>query len=377
MKKNKIVSLFLMLLLVFTLSSCGTKTGVVSYSNYTAIVVEAEGVDQATVTGYFAVLTSLGTPDDLSTYDTTSGDGYLDWTSEDYSVHITFVATYATEKTQTGLYASVYQSPIGVKTGVWEWIIVQIGTFTFHASNLFGLLGDTYYYWIGLLLMTLVIRTIAWPVYAKSNDLTIKMQMAQPELDKLKEKYAGKNDQASQQRMQMETMDVYKRYKINFLGCLMPVLQMPIFIAMYQVVQRFPLTDTAVFGNGAVVLNTNFLWTTLGNTFSFSSFDMTAFLSNLPLAIIVGVTMFLSQWLLQKRQKKNQKRVRYQDPKAQQSQKTMQYFMYFMVLMMAYIALGNAGIAFYWIIGNSYQLLQSYISHRQSGQREEQLRKQF
>ena len=377
MKKNKIVSLFLMLLLVFTLSSCGTKTGVVSYSNYTAIVVEAEGVDQATVTGYFAVLTSLGTPDDLSTYDTTSGDGYLDWTSEDYSVHITFVATYATEKTQTGLYASVYQSPIGVKTGVWEWIIVQIGTFTFHASNLFGLLGDTYYYWIGLLLMTLVIRTIAWPVYAKSNDLTIKMQMAQPELDKLKEKYAGKNDQASQQRMQMETMDVYKRYKINFLGCLMPVLQMPIFIAMYQVVQRFPLTDTAVFGNDAVVLNTNFLWTTLGNTFSFSSFDMTAFLSNLPLAIIVGVTMFLSQWLLQKRQKKNQKRVRYQDPKAQQSQKTMQYFMYFMVLMMAYIALGNAGIAFYWIIGNSYQLLQSYISHRQSGQREEQLRKQF
>ena len=43
----------------------------------------------------------------------------------------------------------------------------------------------------------------------------------------------------------------------------MPLMQMPIFIAMYQVVQRFPLTDTAVFSDHAVTMNTVFLWTNL------------------------------------------------------------------------------------------------------------------
>jgi membrane protein insertase Oxa1/YidC/SpoIIIJ len=41
--------------------------------------------------------------------------------------------------------------------------------------------------------------------------------------------------------------------------------------------------------------------------------------------------------------------------------------------MMAYISIGNAGIAFYWVIGTGYQLLQSYISHRNVGKRKEQL----
>jgi len=162
----------------------------------------------------------------------------------------------------------------------------------------------------------------------------------------------------------MEMMDIYKKYKINFLGCLMPLLQMPIFIAMYQVVQRFPLTDTAIFGDGSVVMNTTFLWTHLGNT---------EWLANLPLALIVAGTMFLSQRLMQVRQKKNQRK-RYQDPKAQKTQNQMQLFMYGMVIMMGSIALQNAGIAFYWIIGNTYQLFQSYVSHHQSDKRQEQLR---
>lgn len=367
MKKVKILYAFLALLLVFGTVSCGTKTGVVSYANYNSIIVLEDGVDVTTVSTYNDVIIALGSATDYSNYDSNTKSGYIEWTSDTTYVKVTIVNDQVTAKESTGLYESIYKTPIGEKTGVWEWIIKQLGIFTFQASHLFGLLGGTYYYWLGLLLMTLVIRTAGWPIYAKSNDMTIKMQEAQPEIDRIREKYSNRNDQASQQRMQMETMDVYKKYKINFMGCLLPLLQMPIFIAMYQVVQRFPLTSTAIFGDGSVVMNTNFLWTNLGNTY---------WLANLPLAIIVGVTMFLSQWLLQKRQKKNQRK-RYQDPKTQQSQKTMQYFMYSMVFVMAWISLGNAGIAFYWIIGNSYQLFQSYISHRNTDKRREQLRKQF
>jgi len=366
MKKNWILTIVMAALLLFALTGCGAKKGEVNFTNFTNVVILSEATDDKPVSNYSGVIVLLGTATSFDNYDNTTQDGYLEWVSEDFSVRIDFVDNQVVAKAQTGLYQSVYTTPIGEKTGAWEWVILQIGKFTFYASNLFGLLGDTYYYWIGLLVMTLTIRTLGWPIYAKSNDLTLKMQIAQPEINKIQEKYKGRTDQASQQRMQMETMEVYKRYKINLLGCLMPLAQMPIFIAMYQVVQRFPLTGTGIFGNSAVTMNTAFLWTNLGNT---------AWLANLPLAIIVGGTMFLSQWLTTKRTTSQQKNNnRYQSAQQQQTQKTMKYMMYFMVIMMAYIAIGNAGIAFYWIIGNVYQLLQSYISHRKMGSKMEQMR---
>jgi YidC/Oxa1 family membrane protein insertase len=264
----------------------------------------------------------------------------------------------------TSCSSEVYETPIGQSSGLWETIIRGLGWFTYYASNLFGLLGDAYYYWLGLLIMTLVIRTLGWPIYAKTNDMSIKMQLAQPELTKVQEKYRNRKDQASQQRMQMETMEIYKKYKINLFGCLMPLLQMPIFIAMYQVVRRFPLDDT-FFTAGEHSVNYQFLWTTLGNE---------EWLPNLPLALVVAGLMFLSQYLVQKRSEAAKKYSGPQNAKAQQSQKTMKYFMYFMVVMMFFIAITNAGIAFYWIIGTGYQILQGYVSHRGMDKKREKFR---
>ena len=72
------------------------------------------------------------------------------------------------------------------------WLMVQL-------SNLFG--G---FYIIGLLITTILVRTIAWPIYAKTNDMTLKMQLMQPELNKIQEKYATRQDDRSKQMMQME-----------------------------------------------------------------------------------------------------------------------------------------------------------------------------
>jgi len=367
MKKTRILIFLLAIGLLFGLSGCGSKKGEVSFQNYESIVLLSAEPGATEATTYNGVITLLGVPTDSTNYNTVDKSGYLVWEDEEegYYVKVVLEDNEVTSKEQTGLYRSVYERPIGTKTGVWEWIIKMIGYFTYYASNLFGLLGNHYYYWIGLLLMTLLIRTLGWPIYAKSNDLTLKMQMAQPEINRIQEKYRGRTDQASQQRMQLETMELYKKYKINIFGCLMPLLQMPIFIAMYQVVQRFPL-DTSVFGDA--VVNNNFLWTSLMNK---------SLLPNLPLALIVVATMALSNWLMQRRTKMAQKNTRNLDPKAQQSQKMMKFMMYFMILMMGYIAIGNAGIAFYWIIGNCYQLFQSHISQRGSVKRQAELRKKF
>src|SRR5690606_12677144 len=76
------------------------------------------------------------------------------------------------------------------------------------------------------------------PIYARANDMSMKMAIAQPEMTKLQNKYALKKDPVSQQKMQMEMMAIYKKHKISVLGCLTPILQMPIFLAMFQTVYR-------------------------------------------------------------------------------------------------------------------------------------------
>lgn len=242
----------------------------------------------------------------------------------------------------SGCSGDVYQSPIGSGEGYgwFQWVVEQIAIFTVWVSQITG--G---YYFVGLIIVTLIVRTAGWPIYAKSNAMTIKMQQAQPELEKIREKYQGKTDETSQKKMQAETIEVYKKYNINPLGCLLPFLQMPIFIAMYQVVRRIPLTSE-------YDLNYDFLWADLGPGGKDPFYI---------LPILVGILMFLYQRYSMKKPEYLQNK-KYKTPQATQSEKTMKMMSYFMVFMLVSIAWTSAGIALYWIVGNAYQFLQTYIN---------------
>ncbi len=86
-------------------------------------------------------------------------------------------------------------------------------------------------YGIAIIILTLLIRTIMFPLQYKSFKSMKKMQKIQPQLTKLKEKF--KDDP---QRMQKETMEAFKKAGANPLGgCLPLIAQMPIFFAFYQV----------------------------------------------------------------------------------------------------------------------------------------------
>ncbi len=256
----------------------------------------------------------------------------------------------------SGCSSNVYESPVGIEGG-WgwlQWTVEQIADFTYWISYSTG--G---YYFVGLIIVTLLVRTAGWPIYSKSNALTMNMQQAQPELDKLKEKYQGKSDETSQKKMQAETMAIYKKYGINPFGCLLPFLQMPIFIAMYQVVRRIPLSDGMV--DGVIVdgvrdysdLDFSFLW--IPNLAEADPYYI--------LPILVGVLMFFYQRYSMKKPEylQNQK---YKSEKAQQSEKTMKMMSYFMVIMLVSIAVTNSGIALYWVVGNAYQFLQTFLNRR-------------
>ncbi len=278
----------------------------------------------------------------------------------------------------SGCSTDTYTSPVGTPGG-WgwlQWTVEQIADLTYWISNLGG--G---YYFVGLIVVTLLVRTLGWPIYAKSNALTLNMQQAQPELDKIKEKYQTRTDEASQKKMQAETLGVYKKYGINPFGCLLPFLQMPIFIAMYQVVRRIPLSDgklEEVLDDGSVVrvvtegikdfsdLDYSFLWIS----------DLGGKDPLYILPILVGALMFFYQRYSMKKPEYLQNK-KYKSEKALQSEKTMKMMSYFMVIMLVSIAVQNAGIALYWVVGNAYQFLQTYFNRRSNFKKMQQNQEKF
>ncbi len=228
--------------------------------------------------------------------------------------------------------------------------------------NFFGaLFGGSFA--LAILFTTIVVRSIAWPIYAKSNDLSIKMNVAQPDMQRVQAKYATRKDPQSQQQQQMEMMAVYKKHGINVFGCLLPFLQMPIFIAMFNVVRRITVHGGMYVDS---VINTNFFGINLSN--------QRDGIIGMVLAGIVGGTMFLLQRISMKKPSYAKKTVSH-NPNATgaQTEKTMKFVSYFMVIMMAFASFQSNALALYWIFGNIYSLGQTLINRRLNEKKHEAL----
>jgi YidC/Oxa1 family membrane protein insertase len=86
-------------------------------------------------------------------------------------------------------------------------------------------------YGVSIILLTLLVRLITFPLQYKSFVSMKKLQLIQPELNKIREKF--KEDP---QRMQKESMELFRRSGANPIGgCLPLLLQMPVFFAFYKV----------------------------------------------------------------------------------------------------------------------------------------------
>lgn len=86
---------------------------------------------------------------------------------------------------------------------------------------------------IAVVVLTVLVKIILYPFQTKSIKSQIELKQIQPEIDKIKEKFPNKEDQAR------ETFALYKERKINpFSGCLLVLVQIPIIIALYQVFIR-------------------------------------------------------------------------------------------------------------------------------------------
>lgn len=92
-----------------------------------------------------------------------------------------------------------------------------------------------------IIIFTLIIYAFMTPLQIRQQKFAKMNAVMSPELQKIQKKYRGKKDQASQMKMQEETMVIYEKYGVSPTGsCLQMLIQMPIFFALYQVIIKIP-----------------------------------------------------------------------------------------------------------------------------------------
>lgn len=161
-----------------------------------------------------------------------------------------------------GLWDSIFIKPLA-------WLIIKIG-------NLIKSYG------LSLIITSLLIRSIAIPITRKTAMQSELIAKAKPELDRLEKKYANKTDQESMMKKSQEMTLIYKKYNINPVsGCLYAFLQIPLFIAFLEAINRVP-----------AIFEENFIGLQLGTT-PIIGIQNGNFLY-LIIIVLVGLTTFFS-----------------------------------------------------------------------------------
>ncbi len=210
-------------------------------------------------------------------------------------------------------------------------------------------------YGVAIIVFTLLMRFITWPLTASQYRASRAMQAIQPQMQELQKKYKGKDPK----KLQAETMALYREAGVNPLGCLLPMLvQMPIWIALYQVI-RLSLGDAPEslvtlsqnlypipFVHTAVPLNNHMLIWNLGQP------DATYILP-----FLVAASMYVQQKLITPTPAAGTL-----TPQQQQQQQTTQMMTWMMPLMFGFWSLSvPAGLALYWFISNLSGVVLQYF----------------
>lgn len=194
-------------------------------------------------------------------------------------------------------------------------------------------------YAISVIILSLIIRLIAYPVTRKTALQSELIKKAQPELDRLQKKYKDKKDEESLIKQNQEMMMIYKKYNINPLsGCLFSFLQLPLFIAFFEAIQRTP----AIFED-------RFLALQLGTTPSVGITSPTWY-AYLILAVLIGLTTYFSF--------KMNSAGNMSDP----SMKSMPIMMTVMLIITALFM--PSGLGIYWITSNLFTIMQNILVKR-------------
>jgi YidC/Oxa1 family membrane protein insertase len=179
---------------------------------------------------------------------------------------------------------------------------------------------------IAIILLTVAVKVLTFPLQHKSMKSMQEMQRLQPQIEEIKKKFAG-----DQQRQNLEQMKLFKEHGVNPMGSCLPMLiQMPIWIALYTTLQVSVELYNSVFIPG---------WLD----------DLTAKDPYYILPVAMGATMLLTQVLTP-------------TPMSQPGQKTMGYAMsvFFSLLMLNL----PSGLTLYIFVNNILSIIQQLYLRR-------------
>jgi YidC/Oxa1 family membrane protein insertase len=207
---------------------------------------------------------------------------------------------------------------------------IDFGIFTIIAKPLLHVLNYFYSfignYGLAIIILTIIIKLLFWPLTHKSYASMKDMQKLQPQMKKLREK--NKNDR---EKMNRELMELYKTHRVNPMGgCLPMIVQIPVFFALYKVLMDAIELRQAPFA----------FWLT----------DLSLKDPYYITPLVMGVTMFIQQKLTPSTM----------DP--------MQAKMFmFMPVIFTFLFLNfPSGLVLYWLVNNLLTILQQYYIHKKA-----------
>lgn len=192
---------------------------------------------------------------------------------------------------------------------------------------------------LSVMIIGLLIRLILMPIQIKTVKQSENMKKIQPEMAKIERKYKDKTDNESLMAKSQETMLLYKKYKINPVsGCLLTFIQLPLFFAFLEAINRVP----AIFEGTFLTMN-------LGMT------PATGIAQHNYIYIILIILIILSTFLSFKNSMAGQ------DQNNEMAQQ-MKFMFIFMIIMVSFASLSlPTAIALYWIVTNGFAVIQNLI----------------
>ncbi|MBE6388738.1 MAG: membrane protein insertase YidC [Lentisphaerae bacterium] len=199
-------------------------------------------------------------------------------------------------------------------------------------------------YGVSIIILTLLVRTAFYPLTAKGNESMQKMRKVQPLFKELKEKYKD-NPQLLNQKM----TELYRKEGINpFAGCLPILLQIPIFFALY-----------AMLDNAVALRHVSFLWAknlAAADTVFSIPLGFTLPLANIdaipvnPLVLMMTVLMVIQQRMTPMTMDPAQKKMMAMMP----------------VIMLIFLYDLPSGLTLYWTISNLFSIIQLWLQNRRN-----------
>lgn len=221
--------------------------------------------------------------------------------------------------------STMYQPPVSHTSGNWwdRWIVYYMSAFLLWLAKIMG----NSYGW-SIIVFTIIVRVILFPLNAMSIKSTTKMQSIQPQINALRKKYPGR-DSESRTLLSQETNKLYKEAGVNpYTGCLPLLIQLPVMYALYFAIIRTPQLQTG-----------KFLWMDLSKTDPYYI-----------MPILATIFTFLSTYISQ-----------LSTPKSSQTMMS-KMMMYGMSIMVGAMAIGfPSAITLYWVISNLFQVVQTFI----------------